>query len=385
MNILKQGNKYYKYESFWRKSKNDNMVDKNNNKFPWPKPSNTKWQNEDNFIPKLKDVQKSLLKTNFIAYKPSEYTSCHICGKKNVNKGIFTLNNIRWENGLIHYIEVHNIRPSDIFIDIIFRYDFGKKFQKIKLKNNKFLKGTHVVRHNQKFLKIDRNQMLIMDALMKHGSEKQYIDDRKKVFRYSEHAGLLDFNKTILEKVIVYANTTRVDPHDDDIFLPGNLVDAFDYEYIFHTHPATPKPGGRADVGILYEFPSMGDIFHFIDHFNDGNTQGSIVITAEGIYIIRKKTKDLKKILVNEDKLYKQMMKEFSDIQDEAIKKYGVNFSANTFYSKIAQDKQYINRLNKIANKYMIHIDFYPRIKDEKGNWIIDTVYVPVYPVELAN
>ena len=383
MNILKQGNKYYKYESFWRKSKDDIAVDKNNAKFPWPKPSSKKWQNEDNFIPKLKEVQKILPKKFYTPYKPKEYSNCHICGEKNINKGIFTLNNIRWEDGLIHYIEKHNIKPSDIFIDIIFVYDSNKKGKKITLKKNRYLEGVHIVRHNQKFLKIDRNQMLIIDALMKHGSERQYLDDRKKVFRYSEHAGLLDFNKHILEKVIVYANTTRVDPHDDDIFLPGNLVDAFDYEYIFHTHPATPKPGGRADVGILYEFPSMGDIFHFIDHFNDGYTQGSMVITAEGIYIIRKKSKNLKKILIDEDKLYKLMMKEFSKIQDDAIKKYGVNFSANTFFSKIAQDTQYIDRINKIANKFMIHIDFYPRIKDEKGNWIIDTVYVPVYPVEL--
>ena len=45
-------------------------------------------------------------------------------------------------------------------------------------------------------------------------------------------------------------------------------MDASFYQYLFHTHPPTPKPGGRAGEGIVYEFPSIGDILHFIDHFN---------------------------------------------------------------------------------------------------------------------
>ena len=100
---------------------------------------------------------------------------------------------------------------------------------------------------------------------------------------------LLDFNNSGLEKIIISGNTSRVDANDDVIFLPKNMIDAFDYEYIFHTHPPTPKQGARANVGILYEFPSISDLFHFMDHYNEGKTQGSIVIAPEGMYIIRKK------------------------------------------------------------------------------------------------
>ena len=56
---------------------------------------------------------------------------------------------------------------------------------------------------------------------------------------------------------------------------------------MFHTHPPTPFPGSRVVDGILYEFPSISDIYHFADHFNAGETQGSLIIAPEGMYIIR--------------------------------------------------------------------------------------------------
>jgi len=106
---------------------------------------------------------------------------------------------------------------------------------------------------------------------------------------------LLDFDNNGLEKIIVSGNTNRVDTNDEDIFLPGNMIDMFDYEYIFHTHPSTHGVGGRAKYGILYEFPSMGDIFHFLDHYNEGKTQGSMIIAPEGMFVIRKHIHDDKK------------------------------------------------------------------------------------------
>jgi hypothetical protein len=221
-----------------------------------------------------------------------------------------------------------------------------------------------------------------MDALMRHGGYKYYSDKDMNVFRYSEHAGLLDFNATKLERVVVSGNTTRVDEGDDDIFLPEVMIDMYDYEYIFHTHPPTPRPGGRAELGVLYEFPSIGDIFHFLDHHNGGKTQGSVVIAAEGMYIIRKYTMDTKKIRINEDKMFRGFNYVSSRAQTLSLRKYGDRFSTTKFYSKIAQDDKYIKMINKILNKYSLHIDYYPRIKDKKGRWIIDTVYLPVYPVE---
>ena len=161
------------------------------------------------------------------------------------------------------------------------------------------------------------------------------------------------------------------------------MKEAKDYEYIFHTHPPTPKHGGRAkEMGILYEFPSISDIFHFIDHFNDGTTQGSMVITPEGLYNIRKLIFDSKKLKLDEETLYTEMRNAMRNAQTKALDKYGTDFTTYDFYSKIAQDREYIGMINKVLNKYQITIDYFSRQVDEKGKWYIDTIYLPIYVIE---
>jgi len=260
MNVIKFNKKKYRYESYWRMLSNIKTTDFNNNVLPWPK-TREHWQMQDIFMKKLHETEGNLRKKNkFVKYDRDKYKDCLICKQKNITTGLFELNDIRWENGLYHYIKKHNIKPSDMFIDMIFRYQIGPKILKIKRLTK--IKGISVVKHNKTFIKLDRNQILILDALMSHGSYKRYIDKHNKsFFRYSEHAGLLDFDNNGLERIIVSGNTNRVDKNDMDIFLPGNMIDMFDYEYIFHTHPATHGLGGRAKLGILYEFPSIGDIF----------------------------------------------------------------------------------------------------------------------------
>lgn len=379
MRTIKLGNKIYRYESFWRSSITSRTLDYNGKVLPYPK-INIKWQGRNLFLGKLILAQKNLKKKGkFIEYEKEEFKNCLICGKKNVTKILYDVNRTRWEDGLVHYIEEHKIKPSDEFIDIIFKYMIDPRV----LSRKKTIKGTQIVKYNKVYLKLDRNQILIMDALMQHGSKRSYIDDKNnKVYRYSEHAGLLDFDQNKLEKIIVSGNTTRVDEYDDEIYLPNNIKDAFDYEYIFHTHPATPKPGGRVKYGVLYEFPSISDMFHFMDHYNNGKTQGSIIIAAEGMYVIKKKKHDNNNININEDKFYRECVDKYKKVQNNAIKKYGIKFTDNGFYSKIAQDKTYINELNKIFNKYKMHVDFYSRVKNSKNRWIIDTIYLPVYAIE---
>ena len=127
----------------------------------------------------------------------------------------------------------------------------------------------------------------------------------------------------------------------------------------------------------------MGDILHFIKHHNKGVMQGSIVITPEGLYNIRVKNMSTEKLKIDEDKFLNAANRAFNKIQNDAIKKYGINFSTHEFRSKISHDTIYIKRFNSVLNKYNIHIDFYPRIKDEKGKWVIDSIYLPVRPTEI--
>jgi hypothetical protein len=268
--------------------------------------------------------------------------------------------------------------PPEEFIEFIYK-KLNSVFKNKKIKKNLRLNGKHQYINNNEFIKLKSNQLLILDALMEHGGySKKYIS-RGNV-RYSEHAGVLDFHREGLDKIIVSGNTTRVDRGDEEIFLPKDMLNIEDYEYIFHTHPPTPKPGGRASSGILYEFPSIGDIFHFIEKHDFGNTIGSLVMTAEGLYNIRCDvyTKKLNISEQQENKLYKEVYNTINENQSSAILKYGTKFSTKTFYKKISQDKSYIENINVVLKKYNLYIDFFPRKKNEFGSWIVSDIYLQI-------
>ena len=349
--------------------KDDKSKDSRNKSFPVPEEGKT-WLYSDEFVTKLR-LLEDILKQSEKYLKFENKKKCFLCNES-YSYGTYKLNRYIWEDNLTHYIEKHNIKPPEEFIDFIL---FSKYNTILKLESR------IITDKDKKFIKINKNQLLILDALLEHGGySKKYSDlKNKNIFRYSEHSGLFDFNSNKLQKIVVLGNTNRVDKGDDEIFMPNNVKDMFEYEYIFHTHPPTPKPGGRADGGILYELPSIGDILHFIDHYNDGRISGSVVVTSEGLYNIRDKHLKGNKIKIDEDGLFFEYNNICKKIQNLGIKKYGIKFTDDTFFGKIAQDKKLINKINDIVNKYEIHIDYVPRIYDGKKNWIIDTVYLPIY------
>jgi len=237
----------------------------------------------------------------------------------------------------------------------------------------------------KKYIKIKRNQLLLLDALLYDGGyNKKYID-RSNNIRYSEHSGHLGLNETSIDRIIVSAKTTREDTDDKEILLPHNLSDTYEYEYFFHTHPPTPNPGSRAKDGIIYEFPSISDIFHFIDHYNSGKTIGSIVVAPEGYYIIYPKSFSQKKIKYDteiEDEIFKKMEEENNNIQEKALSKYGDNFTEEFFYGTVSQDNSYLKMFNAMVNKYLgnqLKIIIKNRSKDKlTGKWILKNLYLPI-------
>ena len=368
MNIIVRNNKELYYICSWV-DKNDKATDSKGKKFPVPI-EGKKWLYYEEFANKLKFVE-SLLKKEEKFLKFENKKKCLLCDES-YSIGTYKLTKYIWEDNLTHYIEKHFIKPPEEFIDFIF---FSKYNATLKLESN-------IIEDNgNKFIKINRNQLLILDALLEHGGySKKYADLKgKNIFRYSEHSGLFDVNSNKLQKIVVLGNTTRVDKGDNEIFMPNNVNDMYEYEYMFHTHPPTPKPGGRADVGIMYELPSIGDLLHFIEHFNDGKISGSVVVSSEGLYNIRSKKLNSEKIIIDEDGLFFEYNSISRKIQDSALKKYGDKFNNETFFKKIAQDVSLINKINDVTEKYKITIDYIPRIFDNKENWIIDTVYLPIY------
>ena len=234
-------------------------------------------------------------------------------------------------------------------------------------------------KHTARYIKISKNQFRIMESLYIDGSyEKKYYDNNNKL-RFTEHSGLLDFGKATLQKIIINAKKNISDKIDDTILLPENMPDAIDYEYIFHTHPSTPDIGSRIIDGILYEFPSVSDLYHFVEHYNEGFTQGSMIIAPEGLYII-KSIDSKKKIKLNDDK-YEYLEDFFAKIQKKAIKKYANNFNLNKFYNVIIKDKIFINLINSEIKHLNLKIFYKPRELIDK-EWIINDLYLKINPIE---
>jgi hypothetical protein len=378
MNTIVVDDKKYRVESYWRPSKKSTKKDYNNKLFPYPS-TDSKWQMREKFLNKLTDVERYLRRKN--KFDTSTHVKkCLLCNQSNASKGHFALNKVMWSDSLYHYINKHNTKPSTDFIDFIFRFQYPTNSMYI----TRSIGGHMVKKHNKKYIRLDRNQIAIMDALMSHGGyTKKYVDDTDdKIFRFSEHAGLLDFDNYSLEKVVISGKTNIIDKYDDDIYLPNNLEDFYDYEYIFHTHPPTPKPGSRIKFGILYEFPSVNDMFHFMDHFNDGKTQGSIIIAPEGMYIIKRHSNKKNKLKMDESKFYRAISNHMSEIQDTYIEKYGSGFTQEKFYKEVISDHSAIDKLNELYHDYDFHVDYYHRVRDKNKNWIIDTIYLEVEAVE---
>jgi len=154
---------------------------------------------------------------------------------------------------------------------------------------------------------------------------------------------------------------------------------------MFHTHPPTPFPGFRAKNGILYEFPSINDIYQFCDNYNDKLTLCSLIIAPEGIYIIKAKN-NINKIIYNKDyteeEIYDNYENEIFILQNLAIKKFGKNFTSDYYYKKIIQNRNYINMYNKILKKLFnnqIKVLYKPRKLDNKTNlWLINSLYISI-------
>jgi hypothetical protein len=248
------------------------------------------------------------------------------------------------------------------------------------------LAGKLVLKSNKKkYIKVKRNQLLLLDALLNDGGYSKKYLDRSKNVRFSEHSGHLGLNESSIDRIIVSAKTTREDADDKEILLPHNLSDTYEYEYFFHTHPPTPYPGARAKDGIVYEFPSISDIFHFIDHFNMGKTVGSIVVAPEGYYIIYPRNFSMKKIRYDaeiEDEIFKKMEEENNLIQEKALLKYGDTFDEDFYYSKVATDDDFLKMFNSMVNKYLddqLKIIIKHRSKDKMtGKWILKNLYLPI-------
>jgi len=311
--------------------------------------------------------------------KKKKKSCCVICNKKFNFVYIFKDKNFKFviSDLDLHHLTIHNIINTELY----------KKLSVHKLLN-----------FDIEWYLLSINQINILDGLYEVGSNKIYIEKNKnisqsKVSRFSEHSGFIYFEKNKVSNINVISGS-RVEPSDPTIFMPKNCLEALEVNYIFHTHPKTPYIGSRIKNGIIYEFPSISDIIHFIDHHNNGLLLGSIVVAPEGLYIIRKNNFNRKNISVDFDILISDLENIFIECYNDSYNKYSSidyqNFKVNKeiklpekiFYNQIATNYDYINKINKVLIKYDIFIDYYARTYFNKTNfasnkWIFDDIYLP--------
>ena len=294
--------------------------------------------------------------------------SCIKCKKQFENK--YKIKNLTISESNIHELDIHNIINYDLYEQIM-------KFE--------------ISEYNINYNLFNTNELNIIDGLYEEGSYNIYIDKKKNIFnskdnKFSEHYGLLYFSNNKLDKIVVQLNT-RVEKDDSSIYMPQNSKEALKVDYIFHTHPKTPYLGSRISISILYEFPSMGDILHFIEHHNQGVLLGSIVIAPEGIYNIRKYTFNRDKIKLDYDiflseledtyiDCYQDSMADYSDLKQLEKIKGHYKIPEKIFYKNIATNLEFIKRINYVLEKYDLTMDFYPRI-NLNDKWIFPTIYIP--------
>ena len=309
---------------------------------------------------------------------------CHICKKKFDYMYLYKLkninNNIKIFENQIHLFTEHNLIDSKFYKKICNEHNTNT--------NN-----------NITWSLLTANCVNILEGLYEVGSNQIYMEKNKnmtetKISRFSEHSGFIYFEKNKILNITVNTNS-RVEKSDPLIFMPTNCLEALKVNYIYHTHPKTPYIGSRIKSGIIYEFPSISDIIHFIEHHNNGKLLGSIIIAPEGIYNIRKNNfnrnfihvdydlmiRDLEDILLE---CYNDSYNEYHKINYKELKVNGeIKLPDNIFYEEISNNYIYINKINKVLEKYDLFIDYYARVLFDKPKiytkkWIFDDIYLPM-------
>lgn len=99
-----------KVEGYWRRAKAEDESG-----LPFPVAKKTAWKGKKQFLVALAEKEQN---AEEVAYRG--LSSCRICRKLNGHIE-FELNGWRWPAGFRHYVEKHNVRPSDAFIEFVFQ------------------------------------------------------------------------------------------------------------------------------------------------------------------------------------------------------------------------------------------------------------------------
>jgi hypothetical protein len=344
-----------------------------------------------------------------LSKEKKKINECPICKKKfNIEYFYKSKNhNLKIYEYQIHLFTHHNIIDSkfykkicnDFIDDYLYKSNNNKSNNDESYDNINLINKSDNINNDISWSVLNTNGLNIMDGLYEIGSNQIYIEKNKnisesKISRFSEHSGFIYFEKKKISSITVVTGS-RVEQSDPLIFMPTNCLEALKVDYIYHTHPKTPYIGSRIKSGIVYEFPSISDIIHFVEHHNNGKLLGSIIIAPEGIYIIRKNNFDRNPIHIDYDIMVTDLEEIFMECYNDSYSKYSsinyrelkvngeIKLPDKFFYDEVAVNYEYINKINLVLKKYDLFIDYYARVLFDKPKiytkkWIFDDIYIPL-------
>jgi hypothetical protein len=92
-------------EGFWNSSQEPDML--------MPVANPQRWEGQTEFIRKLTIIERL---ARFVTYRGQ--STCRVCGCFNGSK-TYKLHEWEWPEGFAHYVYMHNVKPSDAFIEFI--------------------------------------------------------------------------------------------------------------------------------------------------------------------------------------------------------------------------------------------------------------------------
>lgn len=112
-------------EGYWRPSDEMPPSDKPCQPYevlPWPAGADRPWPGRDKFLSALARVERSARGVEKHRYMG--YSTCRLCGRMNGTAEYFdprpnAAHGWRWPEGLAHYVEAHNVEPSNAFLNYI--------------------------------------------------------------------------------------------------------------------------------------------------------------------------------------------------------------------------------------------------------------------------
>jgi len=95
-----------KYEGFWRAKAEEQS------ELPWPIEHPT-WDNRNRFLKALQDKEEIAKKIDYRGF-----SICRLCGVRNGSQSL-RLREWEWPSGFRHYVEMHQVRPTEEFLNFI--------------------------------------------------------------------------------------------------------------------------------------------------------------------------------------------------------------------------------------------------------------------------